>query len=496
MTLRKKAIHGVKWSIIQETAGQMIDFFSIIILARLLGPKDFGLVAMATVIIASLRPFISQGLGAAIIQRSELDDEHLDTVFWSSFICGCLLAVVLAASAQWWAVVFSEPQLKNILPWLSANVVLISLTVVQEAILRRNLNLKVYAIRATTGKIIGGVIGITFAFYGFGVWSLIIRILVTSFVSVFLLWSLSNWRPRFFFSRKHFRELFPFGIRVLMTELMVFVNRQSDNLLISYFLGSTALGLYNAAYRLMALVMRLVSGTTAQVGMPAFARLQDDKDRLWKAFYAVTQLIALLVFPIFLGMLVLVPEIITILLGDQWGQSVNVLQILLLIGILQCMLSPIISILVGSGKPGLRLKLQVIDAIVNLIGFFIAVHWGIVWVAASYVIVGYAMTPLWYWAVSTVVDVHWAAYIKLVMRPLMISIVMMLGIVVAKSMVWTDVLGINVVADIVYIALSVVGAMLIYFSMIYWLYPSALNKMLDIAKTVFVGTKQRSVDGG
>lgn len=489
MTLRKKAIHGVKWSIVQEVLGQLIDFFSIIILARLLGPKDFGLVAMATVIIASFRPFISQGLGAAIIQRSELENEHLDTVFWSSVTCGCLLALLLTTSAKWWAIVFSEPALNSILPWLSANIVLVSLTVVQEAILRRDLNLRVYAIRATTGKIIGGVVGITLAFCGFGVWSLITRILVTSFVSVFLLWQLSNWRPRFLFSRKHFRELFPFGIRVLMNELMVFINRQSDNLLISYFLGPIALGYYNAAYRLMAIVLQLVSGTTSQVGMPAFARLQNDKDRLWKAFYDITQLIALIVFPVFLGMLVLVPEIVTTLLGDQWGQSVPVLQILLLIGILQCLLSPIISILVGSGKPGLRLRLQVIDAIINLIGFFIAVHWGIVWVAASYVIVGYALTPLWYWAVTTVIHVHWIAYVKLVLRPLIVTIVMMLGIVGAKSVIWTDVLGINIVGDMIYLVLSVIGGILIYISMIYWLYPNALNKVADIVKTVFARQK-------
>lgn len=483
--LRKKAIHGAKWSIIQEIMGQLIDFFIIIILARLLGPKDFGVVAIANVVITSLRPLISQGLGIAVTQREKLENEHLDTVFWFSLASGSLLALCLAVSAGWLAVVFSEPALTNVLTLLSVNIVLMSLTTVQEAILRRELNFKVYAIRATTGKLIGGAVGVALALQGFGVWSLVVRTLVTSFVSVFLLWGLSRWRPRFLFSKKHFRELFPFGSQVLMNELMVFVNRQSDNLLISYFLGATALGYYNAAYRLMAIVFQLVSRTVAQVGMPAFARLQNDRERLWKAFFDISQLIALIVFPVFLGMLVLVPEIVTSLLGEQWGQSTPVLQILLLIGIVQCLLSPMVSILVGAGKPGVRLRLQVIDAIVNLIGFFIAVHWGIVWVAASYVIVGYTLTPLWYWAITTVVHVHWLAYVRLILKPLILTVVMILGILGAKWTIWADVVGTSLIGDVAYIALSAMGGVLIYVSMIYWLYPNAASKVIDIVKILF-----------
>jgi O-antigen/teichoic acid export membrane protein len=493
MSLRKKTIHGAKWSMLQEIAGQLIDFFSVMILARLLGPKDFGVVAIAAVIIIAMRPFISQGLGVAITQKSVIENEHLDSVFWSSLICGCLIALAIATGAGWLAIVFSEPELSDVLPWFSISIVLSSLTTVQEANLRRELNFKIYAIRATTGKLIGGIVGVTMAFYDFGVWSLVARFLVTSFVSVFLLWGLSSWRPGFSFSRKHFSELFPFGIKVLMNELMVFVNRQSDNLLISYFLGSTALGYYNVAYRLLVLILQLVSATIGQVSMPVFARLQNDKTRLKKAFCDITQLIALIAFPVFLGMQVLVPEIVTTLLGEQWGQSTPVLQILLFIGIVQCLASPMISIFVGAGKPGIRLKLQVIDAIVNLIGFFIAVQWGIVWVAASYVIVGYALTPLWYWAVKTVIPLHWTTYVKLVLRPLIIAVVMIGGIVCAKETIWTDVLGINIIGDIIYLALSVIGGILIYVSMTYWLYPSALNKVLDIVKTVFARQKSSSI---
>jgi len=484
MTLRKKAIHGAKWSMLQEIIGQLINFFIIIFLARLLDPKDFGIVAIATIIIASMKPFIAHGLGVAIAQRSKIEKEHLDSAFWSTFIVGGVLSLSIATSANWWATVFSEPKLSDILPWLSAGVVLISLTTVQEAILRRELNFKVYAIRTSIGKLIGGGIGIALAFYGFGVWSLVGRYLATSFISVLLLWGISHWYPRFIFSKKHFKELFYFGKKVTMNELLVFVNRNADSYLISYFLGSTALGYYNIAYKLMTLIFLLVSKTVSQVGMPVFARLQNNKERLWKAFYDITQLISLIVFPIFLGMLVLVPEIVTALLGEKWSQSAPVLQVLLPIGILHCLLSPIVSILVGAGKPGIRLRLQALDSVVNLIGFAIAIQWGIVWVAASYVIVGYALAPSWYWSITKIINMRWIAYIKLILRPLLITIVIVVSITNARYFIDGR------VDDISFIILSAIGGMMIYIFMIYGLYPTVINKIIDIIKTILTKKKK------
>jgi PST family polysaccharide transporter len=483
MTLRKKVIHGAKWTVIQEIIGQALDFSIIIILARLLDPKDFGVITIATVIIAAIEPLVSQGLGVAIIQKKEIEKEHLDTAFWSTFIFGGILTLFFAISAQWWSTLFSEPELTNVLTWLSISIVLTSLTTVQEAILQRNLNFKVFAIRSSTGKLIGGIVGVTLAFYGYGVWSLVARYLATSFSSVILLWGISHWRPRFLFSKKHFKELFSFGIQVMSNDFMVFINRNSDSLLISYFLGSTALGYYNTAYKLMSLVFMLVSRTVSQVGMPAFARLQNDKKRLSKAFYDVSQLISLIAFPAFLGMLVLVPEIVTLLLGAKWGQSIPVLQILLLIGIVHCLLSPMVAILVGAGKPGLRLKLQIVDSLVNLIGFSVAVHWGINWVAASYVIVGCVLTPLWYWAIRKVIHIRGVDYFKLLMRPLLITIVVMLAILGTK---WASLDG---VGNIYFVILSIIGGVSIYSSLIYGCYPTAANKVSNIVKSLSVKNK-------
>lgn len=474
MSLKNKVVHGAKWSMLQQVASQLIDFVIIIFLARLLGPTDFGVVAMALVVVTAMRPLVSLGLGAAITQRASIDQGHLNSVFWATLLFGVLLTSFMLLTAKYWAVVFSEPRLAEILPWLSLSLIFVSLTTVQEAILRRELNFKVYAIRTLSGKITGGIVGVALALTDFGIWSLVARNLVTAFISVLLLWGVSNWRPSFSFDVQRFKALFTFGLPVTLNELLAFVKLNSDSLLISYFLGATALGYYNIAYRLMTMVFQLITKTISQVGMPAFSRLQDDASGLASAFISITQLIAAIAFPAFLGILVLAPELVVLLFGDQWLASIPVLRILMLIGIAHCLWTPMLALLVGVGKPQVRLKLQAIDSIANLIGFSIAVHWGIVGIAVSYVIVGWAMFPLWYLASNKVVYIEAGSYIKAIFGPLLLSSIMVLAILYVKRLTEDQFgpLGIVVMAIPMGVAL--------YTTMAYWALPEVTKKAKGI----------------
>ncbi len=482
MSLKNKAIHGAKWSMLQEMASQLVDFLIIIILARLLGPTDFGVVAMALVIVTAMRPLVSLGLGAAITQRTEVDQEHLNTAFWATLLFGAILALFMMLTAKYWAVIFSEPRLAEILPWLSLSLVFVALTTVQEAILRRDLNFKVYAIRTVGGKIIGGVVGVTLAFTDFGIWSLVVRNLATAFISVILLWGISDWRPSFKFDIQRFKALFSFGLPVTLNELLAFIKINSDSLLISYFLGATALGYYNIAYRLMAIVFQLVTKTISQVGMPAFSRLQDDPARLASAFISITQLIAAIAFPAFLGIAVLAPELVPALFGEQWLASIPVLRILMLIGIVHCLLTPMLALLVGVGKPKVRLKLQAIDSIANLIGFSIAVQFGIVGVAVSYVIVGCTMFPLWYLATNKAVYIDARSYFQAILHPMLLGTIMVLAILYAKTLVEGH------FGNLGFIFMAIPMGAILYVTMAYWMLPEVTIKAKSIVKTL-LGTK-------
>jgi len=472
MKLRSKAIQGAKWSTLQQVAGQLIEFSVFIVIARILGPAEFGLVALAAVVISLINPLVAQGLGAAIVQRDKLEPEHLDSVFWVNVGIGVLLAILLSSSSSLFANVFSQPLLSPVLICLSFSFILTSLTTVQEAVVRKELRFKALAIRVLSAKIIAGVIGITMALNDYGVWSLVARQLVNSIASVILLWRVSDWRPHKRFSKKHYLELFPFGIKVLANEILIFINRRSANLLIGYFLGTIALGFYNIAYRFMYLLLQLVSKAVHQVGMPTFAKIQHKPERLKKGLYEVTQIIALVSIPAFIGVVVLAPDIVSLLLGKKWLPAIPVFQILMLIGIVQTLLSPMVTILVGVGKPGIRLKLQVIDAIANLSLFFIVVHWGITAVAIAYTTIGYLMVPLWFRAVKKVVPIHFADYIKCLKGPFISSSTMVVWLITTQPTF------IELFGNSAALFVSIITGALVYTMVIYFFFRDSITKVL------------------
>ncbi|MFM6081168.1 MAG: lipopolysaccharide biosynthesis protein, partial [Dolichospermum sp.] len=220
--------------------------------------------------------FLDQGFSQAIIQRRELEREHLDTVFWTNVSISALLTFISIASADLIAKFFTQPDLTSVIRWLSLRFLIGSLNNVQVAILQRNLNFKPLAIRSLIATLGGGVIGVSMALMGFGVWSLVCQQLANGIIQVLVLWTSSDWRPRLSFSPKHFRDLFSFGMNVLGINILNFVVTNGDNLLIGYFLGPVPLGYYNLAYRLLTTVAQLFIGVASSTAMPIFSSIQDD----------------------------------------------------------------------------------------------------------------------------------------------------------------------------------------------------------------------------
>ncbi|MDZ8185818.1 MAG: MOP flippase family protein [Nostoc sp. ChiSLP02] len=416
--IRQKALKGVFWSAIQNWGRQAIAFIVFALLARLLGPETFGLVASATIFLTFVGIFLDQGFSVAIVQRKELETEHLDTAFWTNLGIGLLMTIFGIAAAELVADFFSQPQLVPVIRWLSLSFVIISLSSTQEAIFQRNLDFKPLAVRELVAVCISGAVGVTMAFMGFGVWSLVSQQLVNGLVKVLVLWSASDWRPRFKFSQKHFKDLFSFGINVVGTQILNFINRRSDDLLISYFLGPVALGYYSVAYRLLIIMTQLLTGVTNQVAMPAFSRLQQEPEKLKNAFYKVTQLTSLISFPAFLGMAALAPELVRVLFGDQWLPSIPVMQVLAFIGIVHSVTYFNSTVITAMGKPEWKLKLNLMHSVANVVGFAIAVHWGIVAVAAVYVIRSYLLTPVDLWFIRKLIGIKLITYLRQYLIPL------------------------------------------------------------------------------
>lgn len=480
MSLRQKAAKGIVWSVIQKWGRIGVSSLTFILLSRLLDPKQFGLVALASTFTAFVEIFLDQGLSAAIIQRSDLDREHLDTAFWISVLSGIVLTTGGIATAGIVATLYKEPSLEPVLSWLSVGFVISALSSTQTAILQRDLAFKSLAARSLVATIVSGVISVSMAIAGFGVWSLVAQELTRGVAGAIVLWRASDWRPGFGLSRKHYKELFTFGISVFGNNVLKVVITRSDDFLIGFFLGPTLLGYYTIGYKLLLIIIRMVTGITNAVAFPTFSRLQNKPERMRIAFYKVTQYTSLLAFPVFIGMATLAPELVPAIFGDKWAPSIPVMQVLAFIGILQSVMFFNGSVMRASGKPSWEFGLMLLNAIFSVIGFLFAVNYGIVAVAASFVIVGYLLAPLSYAAVRRLIQIQFGAYLRQYAAPLFASLLMVMGIMALKHVI--NIRGANLYLQL---SLYVLTGGLIYLLIIGLTARSIYQQLFEIASLVW-----------
>lgn len=432
MNIKQTVIQGVFWTAIQNWGSQAGSLVIFLILARLLTPEAFGLVAMANVFVVFMQIFLDQGFAQALIQRQELEPEHLDTAFWTNIVGGSLLTLLGIVFADQIALLFDQAQLAPIVRCLSFAFLISAFSSVQQAFLERKFAFKTIALRWLVAVLVGGIVGISMALSGFGVWSLVGQQLAQELAGVLTLWAASQWRPGFRFSRSHFQQLFGFGINILAFNFLTFINHRSDDFLIGFFLGPTALGYYSVAYRVLDVMTQLLVSTSTQVALPTFSRLQEDLDRLRHGFYKATQFTSLIAFPTFLGMAALAPELVRLLFGEQWLPSVPVMQILALMGIVRAVTFFKGAVFVAMGKPSWRFWLGLLDAGVNLLGFILVVRWGILAVATVYVARGYLLFPIGQWAIDKLIQTSFLTYLRQLISPFVSSLVMVAIILCAK----------------------------------------------------------------
>jgi PST family polysaccharide transporter len=475
MSLQQKAFKGIIWSLLQNWGSRIINVAIFFLLAYLLDPKVFGLVALANLFLGFVQVFIDQGFSRAIIQRKDLDPEHLDTAFWTNLGIGSFLTVFNIVAAPAIGAWFNEPQIIPVIRWLSINSLLISLNGVQSAILVRQFGFKLLAMRTLLASTISGVVGVTMAFLGFGVWSLVVQQLVRNSIAVLLLWNVRDWNPGFRVSGKHFKELYSFGMSITGMDLLAFLNNQTDNLLIGKFLGSTALGYYNVAYQALVMIDQMLQGAFAQVGLTTFSRLQSDPEKSKRWFYGTTQLLSFFTFPMFFGIALLSPELVQSFFGDKWLPSVPVMQVLAVLGIVKSFFSLNGIIITAMGKPSWNLKLLLVTTAANIAAFAIAVQWGIVAVAVGRLISTGLLAPIRLWVTRRLINFKVSEYLERYVAPLTASIVMAIAIWGTKYLLQD-----NLITQILLILCIVLGA-LAYIGTVALIAPKLIQQTFELA---------------
>ena len=410
MALRERATKGLAWSLIERWGTELFGLGIFMVLSRQLEPEAFGLVALATVVIDFAQRFVDQGFSEAVVQRGELDQEHLDTAFWTGIATGALLTALCLACADLLAAAFHEPKLAPVLRWLSLGFVIRGLSSTQQALLIRSLRFKQLALRTLVAQLAAGTVSISLVFAGWGVWSLVGQSLAAGLFGVITLWSVASWRPGLGFRWRHFRQLSLFGVNIVGFKLLNLLTQRVDSLLIGSFLGAEALGYYSVAGRIFGAITKALTGMMNAVAFPVFSRLQDQPDRMRRAFYEATQLTSLVTLPAFLGLVAIAPDAIPWAFGAQWGPSVPVMRVLAGLGILQSLTQFNGSVLKAVGKPSWRLGIAVLQTACTVLAILGAVRFGITAVAIASVSVALALYPVGYWAVRRLIGIELLVY--------------------------------------------------------------------------------------
>jgi PST family polysaccharide transporter len=381
---RQRVLKGIAWNSVAQIGGQVINFVVSLVLTRLLPPSSFGLIAMAGVVTGFFAIFPGLGLGAALVQKADVEARHFTSIYWVNLLMSAGLGLLVALSGPLAARSFAEPALTAILVALALQFPLSALGSIHRVHLRRELRFDVLSRTELLASGLGGALGIGMAATGFGVWSIVARSIATGALSSLFVHLARPYRPGLGIDREAVRECAGFGMSMLGWEILSYVFRNSDNFLVGKFLGAVALGLYSRAYTFMLVPLLAVVRVISHVLFPALSQIQDDVDRVRAIFLRVAGVVALVTFPIALWFSIAAEPFVRSVLGARWAAAIPLFQILCPSGLWDALSSICAPIYRARGRADLHLRVTFVGCILAIAAFAVGVRWGLEGVAFGY----------------------------------------------------------------------------------------------------------------
>jgi len=478
MDLKTKTIQGIGWSGISQVVQLLFHFILIAILARLLTPDDFGLLAMTVVFTGFVMIFCDFGITAALVQHKRITEEHLSSSFWINILTGFVLTLLLVISAPLIANFYNESRLTLIISMLSITFFIHSFGAVQTVLFTRELNFKSLAVAEILSVLISGIIAIILAFSGFGVWSLVWQQLSSIFIKVIFLWKFSNWKPKFLFKWQRLKELLGFGLNLTGFSFINYFNRNFDDLLIGKFFGSVSLGFYNLAYQLLLFPLSNISQVIGRVMFPSFSIIQNNKDRISHLYIKATRYIATITFPLMIGLLVVAPQFIKVVFGLQWERSIFLVQIFALSGLLHSLGTTVGWIYQSQGRTDIMFRWGFFSSIIVVTAFIIGLRWNIEGVAVSYAIAGLLLAYPSFAIPFKLIDLKFGYFVKQ-FKSISLATIGMGGTIFTLSVFMNSILGMS---DLIILISTIIIGIISYISILFVLDKSFCREIFYLFK--------------
>ncbi|MES2742455.1 MAG: lipopolysaccharide biosynthesis protein [Pseudomonadota bacterium] len=377
-------ISSVRWVALSQAVRVAAQLVSMAVLARLLPPASYGLMAMAMTVTNLAFLFRDLGTSAAIIQRQHLSEALTCTLYWLHIAFALALALLLTALAWPVARAYGQEQLGPIITALAWTFPISSLGAVQRALLERASQFRQLArIEAVSAG--GGLLAaLLVASHGGGVWSLVWQMLCAAALTSLQACLASPWRPRARWAPRELRAVFGFSADFSLFQLLVYLERNADSMIIGKLLGSAALGVYAMAYKVMLFPLQNITGVATRALLPAMSRGQDDPRRLGELYLRATQTIAIVTAPLMAGLFFLREPFVLLVFGPRWLAVADLLQWLAVVGLLQSITDSTGAVFLALGKTRMLLGLGLLGATLQVSAFVVGVRWGIEGVAAAY----------------------------------------------------------------------------------------------------------------
>lgn len=380
--MRKKitkniVISSLFWKLVERGGAQGTNFLVSIVLARLLLPEEYGIIAIVMVFISLANVFVQSGLNTALIQSKEIDDEDTSTVFYTSLFIALILYVSLYFLSPYIANFYGEEQLTKIIRVLAITLFFGSVNSIQIAITSRNMEFKKLFYRSLGAMIISGIIGISMAYLGFGVWALVSQQLSSQIIACIIMWFTVRWRPKFLFSLIKLKIMFSFGSKILATNLLNALFLDLRSLIIGKIYTSDMLGYFNRGKQFPHLIINNINGSIVSVMLPTYSSHQDNIKRVKQMVKRSIVTSSFIIFPLMIGLAIVAEPLVKIVLTEKWLPSVPFLQIFCATYMLVPIHTANMQAIKALGYSNILLKIEILKKVIELIILFISLQFGI-----------------------------------------------------------------------------------------------------------------------
>lgn len=360
MSLKNKTILGLFWTSIDSVGLNIVRLIITIILARLLEPSDFGLIASIAIFIAISETMVHGGFVQALIRKVEVFDTDYSTVFVFNIVLATLFYFLIYFLSPFIAAFFDQPILVPVTKVIALVIIFHAGGIVQNISLRRALNFKTLAIINISSTLLSGGLGIAMAYQGLGVWSLVAQTTLKAFLSTLLLWLQGNWKLSLAFSRKSFRENFNFGYKISVASIVNKLGTHAYNIIIGRLYNMESLGFFYQAKKLNQTIQGSIAQVFQQVSFPVLSSIQEDRNRLINIYISFIRTTAFISFPLMMLFIVIAPAMFDVLFTDKWAESVPLFQLLCISAVFVPLIYVSGNIPVVKGRSDLFLKLEII----------------------------------------------------------------------------------------------------------------------------------------